>query len=271
MSEVEVRYITLPPTADEIAILSLNRPEVANAWNRELLLSLTHAVQEISTRASCRLLVIRGKGSHFSAGADLSWMQASAKLSFEENVQEAKLLTTLFESVAHCPFPVVGVTQGAAYGGAVGLLACCDYVLAETQSKFCLSEVRLGILPAVIMPYLARKIPAGHLRRLCLSGQVFSAQQAKKIGLVQITSAKETLETTLHKEIEALLRCSPQAQRSAKALLSHFLIPVYPQSEHTAQVIATARSSSDAQQGFAAFFAKQQSPWCCEVPEDLLK
>lgn len=269
MSEVEVRYIKLPPTSDEIAILSLNRPEVANAWNRELLLSLTHAMQEINARISCRILVIRGNGSHFSAGADLAWMQASAKLSFEENVQEARLLTALFESVSQCPFPVIGVTQGAAYGGAVGLLACCDYVLAEAQSKFCLSEVRLGILPAVIMPYLARKIPAGPLRRLCLSGQVFSVEQAKEVGLVQVVSAKETLEASLHKEIEALLRCSPQAQRSAKALLSHFLTPVYPQSEHTAQVIATARSSNEAQQGFTAFFAKQQPPWCCEVPEAL--
>lgn len=269
MSEVEVRYVKLPPTSDEIALLSLNRPKAANAWNRELLLSLTHAVQEINAHASCRLLVIRGNGSHFSAGADLAWMQASAKLSFEKNLQEAKLLTALFESVTCCPFPVIGVTQGAAYGGAVGLLACCDYVLAEAQSKFCLSEVRLGILPAVIMPYLIRKIPAGPLRRLCLSGQVFSAEEAKEIGLVQIVSAKESLEASLHKELEALVRCSPQAQRSTKAVLSHFLTPIYPQSEYTAQEIATARSSSEAQQGFTAFFSKQQPPWCCDVPEKL--
>ncbi len=266
-SIVEVRYLPLPPTQDEMAIVALNRPQAANAWNRELLVALTRAIEEVSKRPQCRVLVIRGNGSHFSAGADVAWMQASAKLDFAENVQEAKLLTALFEALANFPFPVLGVTQGAAYGGAVGLLACCDYVLADAQSRFCLSEVKLGILPAVIMPYLVRKIPAGPLRRLCLSGQVFSAETAQEIGLVQVIASKEGLAGALRKELETLLACSPQAQRSAKALLASLLTHIHPQSDHTAQVIAAARSSEEAQQGFASFFAKAAPAWSCKVPE----
>ena len=265
-TEVEVQYVSLPPTSSEIAVLSLNRPEAANAWNVSLLIALTRAIKEISARSQCRLLILQGKGAHFSAGADLAWMQASAKLEFAENMKEAKRLTALFEALVNCPFPVIGVTKGAAYGGAVGLLACCDYVIAEAQSRFCLSEVKLGILPAVIMPYLVRKMPAGSLRRLCLSGQIFSAEVAKEVGLVQVIAPQESLADTIKKEVDALLACSPQAQRSAKALLSHYLIHLHPQSEHTAQVIAAARSSEEAQQGFSSFFTKVAPPWYCEMP-----
>lgn len=280
MSElVELNFVPLEeiqPVAKNIhrqaatvmATLFLNRPEAANALSAEMMQGITAALGSIAKRKDCRLLVISGKGKHFCGGADLQWMQASAKLSHSENLEDAARLTAMFEGLANLAIPTVAVVQGSAFGGAVGLAACCDVVIASEKARFCLSEAKLGLIPAVILPYLARRCRGGDLRRFGLSARLISSAEAAAAGLVDVVANSEELNATLRQEINQLLTCGPVAQSMFKKLHQQVVAEGFRQGTYTAEQIAAARTGGEGQAGLAAFFAKAPAPWLLKVSDN---
>ncbi len=261
-----LKYLPLSPaSAGTIAVLTLQRPERANAFNEQMMQSITQHLTAIKGRADCRALVVNAAGKHFSAGADLDWMRASATLTESENRRDAGLLSAMFEALAQLPIPTVAYVRGSAYGGAVGLVACCDITVAEDNARFCLSEVKLGLLPAVILPYLGRRMLPGQLQRLALTGLVFHATEAQAYGLIdQVTVADHGAET-LTKCLNDLLSGSPEAQRSFKQLFQHLRQDNFPQNEKTVEAISRLRAGESGQTGLAAFFDKQPAPWVATI------
>ncbi len=255
----------LPGGHGRIAVLTLNRPEVANSFNEEIIRDLTQQLGTVAATKDCRALVLRGAGKHFSAGADLAWMKASAQLSLEGNAKDAKTLIHLFEALCHLPVPTIALVTGSAFGGAVGLAACCDVALAADNARFCLSEIRLGLLPAVILPYLARKMLPGQLRRHALTGRLFNAQEALAFGLVQRVAPEAGLQDALREELNGILAGSPEAQAALKELLHRVVSDSFKQGPHTAEAIATQRVSPSGQAGLASFFDKRPTPWSAEL------
>lgn len=248
-----------------IASVTLNRPEAANSFNGELLVELTRLFRQVKDDASARLLLLQGAGKHFSAGADLNWMKAAAALDHAGNLAESAKLLDMFESLASLDIPAVAVVHGAAFGGGVGLIAACDYAIATETAKICLSEVKIGLIPAVIAPYLARKMHAGSLMRFALSGRVFSGIEAREAGLVTVTTSVENLPQVLEQEVNSLLEASPEAQRAYKRL-QRKLQQNFPQTRDTVEAIATLRVSRSGQEGLAAFFAQERPPWVTSLP-----
>ncbi len=253
---------------ERIAVLSLDRPGAANSFNDAMIRELTAHLQTVARTRDCRALVLRGKGKHFSAGADLAWMKASAHLSLDDNVKDAKSLIGLFESLCHLPVPTLGVVTGSAFGGAVGLAACCDVTLAAENAKFCLSEIKLGLMPAVILPYLARKMQPGQLRRHALTGRLFSAGDALAFGLVQRIAPDYELQAAIRDELNGMLSGSPEAQATLKELLHRVTSESFKQGPHTAEGIAQLRTSAAGQAGLSSFFDKRPAPWVKTLPPD---
>ena len=257
----EIIYRTFEVGDGTFAELVLNRPHAANAMSPSMLRELNKALAVIS-KTKHRLLLIGGSGRNFCAGMDLRWMKESDTMGQAHNVIEAKLLARFFARVSALPMPVVALVNGAAFGGAVGLVACCDYAVASTTARFCLSEARIGLVPALILPYLLHKVPRTFLVRAGLTGEVFTAEEAAQQGLVTKVIPRDDFKKALPAEINALLQCAPRAQTSFKKLLAE----IHPQhnSKHEAAAIAAlvaARASAEAKAGVAAFFAKQNPPW----------
>lgn len=251
-----------------IGVLLLDRPEAANAFSGEILASITRILADAAKDETLRCLIVSGRGKHFSAGADLSWMQASALLSHDENLGDAAKLTDMFEALANFPRPTIAVVRGAAYGGAVGLAACCDIVIATGNARFCLSEARLGLLPAVIMPYLARRMLPGHLRQAALTSRVINAVEAQASGLVDVVADLEKLDDAVRNQLTMLLQTGPQAQSAIKSLLGEVRRQSFAQGDYTAEAIAYARTGSEGQAGLKAFFAKTPPPWHLDLSEN---
>ena len=254
-----------PGKVGHIAVLTLSRPEVANAMSEALITELTEHLRAVAQQPDCRALVLRGRGKHFCAGADLAWMQAAATLDYAGNVKDAELLTTLFEFLANLPVPTVALVHGSAFGGAVGLAAACDVVLATEQAKFCLSEVKLGLIPAVILPYLVRKVQLGALRHWSLSGRIVSAAEALEAGLVQRVVDSAGVDLALREELNSLLLAAPEAQQAVKTLLNEVIAAGAKQGPYTVAAIAKARVSKSGREGLAAFFAKKPPPWAATL------
>lgn len=260
--------VDLSWTPERLAVLSIDRPDAANSFNDAVIKELTAHLMTVARTKDCRALVLRGKGKHFSAGADLGWMKDSAKLSFDDNVKDAKGLIGLFEALCHLPVPTLGVITGSAFGGAVGLTACCDVALAAENAKFCLSEIKLGLMPAVILPYLARKMQPGQLRRHALTGRLFTAQEALTFGLVQRVAPDYELAQAVREELNGFLAGSPEAQGTLKELLHRVTSESLRQGPHTAEGIAQLRTSPAGQAGLASFFEKRPAPWVKTLPAD---
>jgi len=250
----------------EIAVLTLARPESANALSVTMLEELARAAALVERRDSVRAVVIHGEGKHFSAGADLAWMKESAALDFMANVADAERLLHAFEAIATLSVPTLAVVHGAAYGGAVGLVAACDFAIALDSARFCLSEIKLGLIPAVITPYLARRIPHGELRRLALGARIFDGQEAREVHLVQRVVSADQRDQCIREELGALLQGARGAQSSFKRLLDTVVSENYAQGGYTARAIAAARTGAEGQAGLAAFFAKQPAPWTTQLP-----
>jgi methylglutaconyl-CoA hydratase len=265
---IQVDQVPLVAEGDSgghVTVVSLARESAANSFNAELIAELTRTLEGLAKQSDVRAVVLRGKGKHFSAGADLNWMRAAATLTHAENLEDALRLTQLFEALASLPQPTVAVAVGSTMGGGVGLLAACDVVVADAAARFSLSEVRLGILPAVIMPYVARRIVPGALRRLMLTGRIFGADEAERVGLVTRVAAAGALATTALEEVDALLAGAPSAQAAIKRLHTHLMRNGLAQGPQTAEAIAAARVSEAGQAGLAAFFAKAKTPWAARV------
>lgn len=265
----ELRFRALPGERGEtVALLALNRPDAANAFNDAVIKEAVAALAAVRVRPGCRALILRGNGKHFSAGADLAWMKASANLSREDNERDAHGLIELFESLATLPLPTIGLVHGSAFGGAVGLTACCDIAIATRSARFCLSEIRLGLMPAVIVPYLARKMRPGDLRRLALTARPFGADEALAAGLVQQVVLDDELAKAAQSELELLLQGAPEAQAELKQLLQHVVQDSLKQGAHTARGIAKLRAGPTGQAGLSAFFDKKPAPWAVKLGPD---
>lgn len=246
-----------------VATLWLNRPDKHNAFNAEMIEELIQALRQVAADDSLRFLVLRGQGRHFCAGADLAWMQASAQLDYASNLRDAHQLGELMSLLYHLPCPTLAVVQGAAFGGAVGLTACCDIAIGASESSFSLSEVRIGLVPAVISPYVVQAIGERATRRYALSAERFSGERARELGLLAEYYPATELEGEVEQWIANLLLNSPQAMRESKALLHGVGSGVLSDAlrQRTESVIAGIRVSEEGQEGLNAFLQKRPPAW----------
>ena len=248
-----------------VTTLTLNNPNKHNAFDDTLITSLTDTLTNIAEDANTRLLVLASTGRSFSAGADLGWMQRMAGYSEAENIADAARLAGLMRTLDRLPKPTLAVVQGHAYGGGVGLVACCDVALAADTARFCLSEVKLGLIPAAISPYVINAIGARQARRYFTTAEAFTAQRAQQIGLVHEVAPPEGLAAARDGLISAWLAGSPQAQAEAKSLV--FLCEGRKVDDalaaETAARIAAQRATPDGREGVAAFLERRKPAWAC--------
>jgi methylglutaconyl-CoA hydratase len=248
---------------EDVLRVALNRPEVHNAFNDELISEAIDLFEAIERRDDLRAVILTGTGPNFCAGADLKWMSRMISYTREENIRDSSQLAKMFAVMNDCPVPVVGRINGAAIGGGVGLVAVCDIAIATAGSKFGLSEVKLGILPAVISPYVIGKIGASHARALFLTGERFGVDRAMQIGLVhRAASGEEELDGLVREAVAQLRSSGPEAVRACKKLIAH--VASHPLSDsipYTIEAIAERRTSSEGQGGMRAFLAKEKAPW----------
>ena len=245
--------------------LTLDRPEKSNAFDDQVILDLTEAFLRAAAEPSVRVVVLAASGKYFSAGGDLAWMQRMAGYSDAENLADAQVLARLMQSIDQCPKPVLARVQGSAFAGAVGLIACCDFAVAVPSAQFAITEVRLGLIPAVISPYIVRAIGVRQARRWCLTAERFSAEQAKTMGLVHEIAETDLLDVVLQQQIDALLMAAPSALAEAKSLLALVDQPLSAQVvTATAVRIARQRASADGREGVASFLEKRNPAWRSE-------
>ncbi len=243
---------------DKIATITMRRPEVHNAFNSQLILDLHAAFTDLSADARLHAIVLTGDGPSFSAGADLNMMKESTSFTQEQNLNDALRLADLFDTINSFPCPVVARVNGTAMGGGLGLLAVCDVVIAVEGTRLAFSEVKLGIAPAVISPYVVRKIGETHARVLFVTGERFSVSRAQEIGLVHVVTTPEGLDATVEKTVNELLSSGPQAIRACKALaLNVGHMDRDTARKYTAETIATLRVSAEAQERLRAFLEKR--------------
>lgn len=247
---------------DQVLHLRLNRPDVRNAFNPEMIEELTKLFLALEKRRDLRAVALAGEGKAFCAGADLSWMKAMVNYSFEENRLDSQKLFAMFEAMALCPIPLLGLAHGSAFGGALGLLACCDFVIAEESTQFCFSEVKLGLAPAVISAFVLRKAGAGAVRPWMLSGQVFGAEEARRLGLVHEIVPNSEGSQSLLAALSSWIEAGPEAVRETKKLLNDLPhLDWAAQKDRTTRVISERRVSSEGQEGLKSFLEKRAPAW----------
>jgi methylglutaconyl-CoA hydratase len=246
-----------------VATLTLNRPEQRNALDRSLVEELTEALERLAANADVRVVVLTASGDIFCAGGDLRSMARLATAPQEENEADARALAALFRTLDTLPKPTVALVRGAAYGGGVGLVACCDIVLAADDARFCLSEVRLGLIPAVAGPFVVRAIGARQARRLVLTAETIGANEASRIGLAHVVAPPNELPATCERTIDALLQGAPGAQAEAKALMDFNATRAIDDDlmDSAAQLLARRRTSSESREGLGAFLEKRSPDW----------
>jgi len=245
-----------------VEYVTLNRPEVRNAFNEVLIADLTNWAATVRDDPTVRVVVLSGAGKSFCAGADINWMAKTIEFSEEENIQDASAASQMFGAINTLPVPVIGRVQGAALGGGVGLTAVCDIVIAEHDAVFGFTEVKLGILPAVISPFVLDKIGRSAARELFLTGARFSARRAQEIGLVHALVAETELDATVHKYVDECLTGGREAMAAAKTLIARVWgQPFDTAAPITAAALAKRRVSSEGQEGLRAFLEKRKPAW----------
>lgn len=255
-------YLQIEKTG-KVATVRLNRPDKHNAFDEHLIAELTQAFRDLASDAAVRVVVLAANGQSFSAGADLDWMKRMSAMGRADNERDAMALADLMEAIDRCPKPVVGVIQGAAFGGGVGLVACCDIAIATSSASFSLSEVRLGLIPAVISPYVAAAIGPRACRRYFLTAEKFDAATAAKLGLIHRVVEPENLDMAREETIKHLLNGGPAAQVAAKDLIRRVAGAPIDEAlrRDTAARIADARASAEGKEGIAAFLEKRKPKW----------
>ncbi|MEE1950160.1 gamma-carboxygeranoyl-CoA hydratase [Pseudomonas alcaligenes] len=245
------------------ATLWLNRPDKNNAFNAEMIRELILALDLIAADKSLRFLLLRGRGRHFSAGADLAWMQASAKLDYNANLNDARELAELMYNLNALKIPTLAVVQGAAFGGAVGLVSCCDMAIGAEDALFSLSEVRIGLAPAVISPFVVQALGERTARRYALTAERFSGSRARELGLLAEAYPAAELDAQIEAWVNNLLLNSPQAMQSSKDLLREVASGVLSPNlrRYTENAIARIRVSPEGQEGLNAFLEKRTPAW----------
>ena len=258
-----MNVIELQRPSAHVAEVWLNRPEVRNAFNEELIAALTQTFVALSAEPGLRVIVLGARGKAFCAGADLNWMRAMADYSWEQNRADAQKLADMLWALDQCPVPVVGRVQGDCYAGGMGLAAICDVLVASDNATFCLSEARLGLLPATISPYVIRALGQQASRRYMLTAERFSAAEAHSHGFVHSVCALEQLDSEVATLVATLVANGPLATRACKLLVRD--VSAAPMSEalraDTARRIADIRASDEGKEGLQSFLQKRPPAW----------
>ena len=259
----DFQTLTVTTRAPGVAQVNMNRPAVFNAFDEAMIAELDAAFAALEADASVRVIVLAGEGKHFSAGADLQWMQRASQASLEWNVADARKFAGMLARIEACAKPTIARVQGAALGGGVGLAAACDIAVAADNASFSVSEAKFGILPAVIGPYVTNAVGKRHARRLALTGTRIGAAEALAMGLVQQVTTLDGLDAAVDATVKELLVCGPLAQAEIKQLFAQLAVgPITPEvRELTAQTISRVRGTDEAKEGFAAFLGKRPANW----------
>jgi methylglutaconyl-CoA hydratase len=257
MSKLDIQH------EGHVSHIYLNRPELRNAFDADTIAELTHVFQTLSADTAVRAVVLGAHGKAFCAGADLNWMRAMADFSWAENHSDGARLANMLWTIASCPVPVIAKVQGDCYGGGVGLVACCDVVIASDQAGFCLSEARLGLIPATISPYVIHAIGERAARRYFMTAERFDARHAQTIGLVHEVCEADSLHETTQQVVHSIVQNGPVAVRACKQLVKDIgKMPISPDlRDLTARRIADIRASDEGREGLRAFLSKTKPAW----------
>jgi len=241
-----------------VATVTLDRPSVRNAFNEVLISELTSVFSDLGRRDEVEVIILAANGKSFCAGADLAWMKAMASYSYEENIADAQLLANMLSQIYQCPKPVIAKVQGDAFGGGVGLVAVCDIVIATEEAHFCLSEARLGLLPATISPYVIKALGEQACRRFFITSERFSTQEAYRLGFVHILSTANQLDSNIEKICQSILQNGHAAVVACKQLIQDFASRPIDDAliEDSVKRIAQIRCSKEAQHRMKLFLEK---------------
>ena len=247
----------------DLGIIWLNRPEIHNAFNEVMIQELIDCFEAVNIMEDIRIVILRGRGKSFCAGADLNWMRGVANYSFEQNLKESLNLSKCLFTIYTCKKPTIAVVHGAAIGGANGLLASCDFAYAEDNTTFSLSEVKIGIVPACISPYVVKRVGEYGCRELMLTGRRIKGKEAEHFRLVNKSLPAEELENYLNSVVELLRTSGPKAMSQCKNLIFNIsnMETLEQALESTARMIAEIRASEEGQEGMAAFLEKRKPKW----------
>lgn len=248
---------------NNIAKVTLNRPEVHNAFNEEVIKDLIQSFKDIENNPSVRVMILKAKGKSFSAGADLNWMKKMASYSEQENIADAQQLALMLSTLFNMSIPTIAQVQGSAFGGAVGLIACCDIAIASRMSKFCLSETKLGLVPATISPYVIQALGPRIAKRLFMTAEVFSARRARRIGLISEAVSEDALEGEVAALAGQIMKNGPAAVSLSKRLVNEVAYKTIDKNliQYTSEQIAKVRVSPEGQEGLHAFLNKRPAKW----------
>jgi methylglutaconyl-CoA hydratase len=247
---------------DNIAHVIFNRPEIHNAFNATVISEMSAVFYQIAKDDALRAVVLTGAGKSFCAGADLNWMKAVKEQGYETNLNESNSLADLFYQIFTCKLPVIGRINGAAIGGGTGFVAICDIAIAAKSAVFSFSEVKIGLVPAVIAPYVIKKLGEGCTRELYLTGERMNAERALQVGLVNRVVEDELLDTSVKELLDSILSSGPHAVAMAKKLINE-VSSMTPEEfrPYTAEIIARLRVSEEGQEGMDAFLNKRKPKW----------
>jgi len=250
-------------TQNDLGIIWLNRPEVRNAMNGEMIDEIITGLKKLNNNKNIRTIILRGKGKTFCSGADLNWMKEVVKYGYKQSVEESKILANAFYQIYTSPKPTIAIVHGAAIGGANGLLAACDFVFCANDTVFSLSEVKIGLVPAAISPYVVKRVGEFPARELFLSGRRFNGKEAEKNGLANKSVSNDKLDETLMDTVKLLRTSGPEAMRNAKELLFNISnnMTLEQAIPYTAELIAKMRISDEGQEGMNSFLEKRKPNW----------
>jgi len=248
--------------SDRIATITMNRPEIRNAFDERMIAEIHQAIDDLGKRDDVRVIVITGAGTAFSAGADISWMRRMGQAGFDENYQDALCLAHMLDSIAHCPKPTIARVNGPTIGGGSGIVAACDIAIGSEKAFFSFSEVKIGLVPACIGPYVIRKVGQGRSRELFISGRRIYAVEAERYGLLNFVVKDDELDIEVDDLLKKLLSSGPEAIIAAKNLVTD--VPSQTREEYidyTARMIAELRTSPEGREGTTAFLEKRKPGW----------
>lgn len=259
----EQQAITMDIDERGVATVTLNRPHIHNAFDDVVIAELISAFESIHQNNDVRVMILAATGKSFCAGADLNWMKKMASYSYEENKQDAGNLARLFSSLYNLNKPTIARVQGAVYGGGVGLVACCDIAIGSKLSKFCLSEVKLGLVPATISPYVIEAIGPRMAKRYFMTAEVLSSRRARRIGLLSEVVSEEELDASVQSIVTPLLKNGPGSISIAKDLINNISYSAIDEQliDLTSDLIANVRVSDEGQEGLTAFLEKRAPNW----------
>lgn len=248
---------------NQIATVTLSRPEVHNAFNDEVIEKLTETFSELSKDKNVRVVILAGEGKSFCAGGDLNWMKKAIDYTYEENVEDSRKLAKMFKAINECPKPVIARIHSTTIGGGVGLVSVCDVACAVSTAKFSLSEVKIGLIPAVISPFVMKKIIPGEARRYFLTGERFDASEAKRIGLIsEVTLDEKEMDKKISEWTESILSGGPEAISACKKMIRDISsLNTDEALELSSKQLAERRASKEGQEGIKAFFEKRKPNW----------